>query len=138
VTLLDAYALAALILGEPAMEAVLRILREGRSAMTATNIAEVFDVTVRRDGIPHQVVAGVVEPLFEGSITPIGVDVDLARRAAALRAEHYHRSDCPLSLADTILLAAAKQGDKIVTADPDILAVGAKIGIETIELPRNH
>jgi predicted nucleic acid-binding protein len=138
VTLLDAYALIALILGEPAMEAVLAILREGRAAMTTSNVAEVFDVSVRRHGLPRPRVATVVEPLFDGPLTPIPVDLELAQRAAEIRGEHYHRADRPLSLADAILLSAARAEDRIATADPDVLAAAGEIGIETIELPRNH
>lgn len=134
-TLLDAYALIALILGEPAMERVVGILREGRAAITATNIAEVFDVSVRRHGLSRPRVADVVEPLFEGPLTPIPVDVALAHRAAEIRVEHYHRSICPLSLADVVLIAAARPGDRIATADPDVLATAATLGVETIELP---
>ncbi len=118
------------------MEPVLGILRQGRVAMTATNIAEVFDVTTRRHRIARQRVQAIVDPLFEGPIAPIAVDLDLARRAAELRESHYHRSTRSLSLADTILLAAARPGkDRIAAADRDILAVAGKIGIETIELP---
>jgi predicted nucleic acid-binding protein len=136
-TLLDANALIALILGEPAMERVQAILRQGAAAMTAANVAEVFDVSARRLDLSHERVATVVEPLFEGPLMPIPVDVPLARRAAEIRGDHYHRSTCPLSLADAILLGAAGPGDKIATADSDVLAVAAKLGIETIELPRS-
>jgi PIN domain nuclease of toxin-antitoxin system len=135
VTLLDAYALIAVIMGEPAMEKVLGILRNGRSAMTTTNVAEVFDVSVRRNGLSHSRVVDVVEPLLEGPIRPIPVDVDLARRAAEIRGKHYHRTDCALSLADAILLAAASPNDRIATADPAVLATAATLGIETVELP---
>jgi PIN domain nuclease of toxin-antitoxin system len=135
VTLLDAYALIALILGEPAMEQVLGILREGRAAMTTVNLAETLDVSVRRHGLLRSRVAAVIEPLFEGSIIALAVDMRLAHRAAKLRGDHYHRSRRPLSLADAILLAAARPGtDRIATADRDVLAVAAEIGIETVEL----
>lgn len=121
------------------MEPVLAILRQGRVAMTATNIAEVLDVTVRRHRISRQRVSAIVEPLFEGPIAPIAVDLDLARLAAELRENHYHRSTRSLSLADSILLAAARPGkDRIAAADRDVLTVAGKLGIETIELPRKR
>ena len=135
-TLLDANALIAVLLGEPAMDKVLEILRTGRAAITTANVAEVFDVSVRRHGLPLSKVADVVEPLFEGPLTPIAVDTGLARRAGEVRVAHYHRKRQPLSLADCVLLAAASgPNDKIATSDPDVLAVAAKLGIETIELP---
>lgn len=136
-TLLDANALLALILGERGMEPVQRLLREGRAAMPATNIAEVFDIAIRREGVPITRVSEVVDPLFEGPLEPIAIDADLARRAGELRSEHYHRSKRSLSLADVLLLAAARPGDRIATADPDVLAVAAELGIETIELPHS-
>jgi predicted nucleic acid-binding protein len=137
-TLLDANALVAVILGEPAMKPVLGLLREGNAAMTSTNIVEVYDISTRREGLSVGRVAEVVEPLFEGAIEPIVVDAGLARRAAEIRIEHYHRATRALSLADVILLAAAGPGDKIATSDSDVLAVAAELGIETIDLPRSR
>jgi predicted nucleic acid-binding protein len=136
VTLLDANALIALIRGEPAMERVQAILREGPTAMTTANLAEVFDSAARRAGLSHTRIADVIDPLLEGPLRSISVDVELARRAAEMRSAHYHRKHRPLSLADCILLAAASGSkDKIASSDSDVLAVAAGLGIETIELP---
>jgi predicted nucleic acid-binding protein len=136
VTLLDANALIAVIRGEPAMERVLAIFREGAVAITTANLAEVFDSVARRAGHSHDRIADVVEPLLEGPLKPVSVDVALARRAAEVRSAHYHRKRQPLSLADCVLLAAASgPQDKIATSDSDVLAVAAELGIETIELP---
>lgn len=134
-TWLDANALVAVILGEPAMGPVLGLLREGNAAMTASNIVEVYDVASRREGISAERVGEVVEPLFEGTIEPIPIDVALARRAGEIRIEHYHRQTRPLSLADAILLAAARPRDRIASSDSDVLAIATELGIETIELP---
>ncbi len=103
--------------------------------MTATNVTEVFDVVARKAGIGHARIADVVEPLFEGPLALIAVDLGLARRAAEIRTEHYHRKRRSLSLADATLLAAPRPGDKIASSDSDVLAVAAELGIETIELP---
>jgi predicted nucleic acid-binding protein len=135
VTFLDACALIAVIHGEPATKRVLAILREGTAAMTATNVAEVFDVVARKGGIGYTRIADVVEPLFEGHVALVPVDLGLARRAAEVRTEHYHRRRRSLSLADATLLAAPRPGDEIATSDSDVLAVAAELGIETIELP---
>lgn len=134
-TLLDASALIAFIRGEPAMERVLAILHRGSAAMTAANIAEVYDKSSRRAGLSHAQVADLIEPLFEGPITPIPVDVDLGRRAGEIRSLHYHRKRRPISLADCMLLAAPGPDDEVATSDSDVLAVAAELGIETIELP---
>jgi predicted nucleic acid-binding protein len=133
-TWLDANALVAVILGEPAMGQVRALIREGNTAMTAVNIIEVYDVATRREGISPTRVRDVVEPLFEGMIEPISVHADLAREAAEIRIEHYHRKAHPLSLADVTLLAAAQTRDKIATSDSDVLAIAAELGIETIKL----
>lgn len=134
-TFLDACALIAVIRGERATKQVLAIIREGAVAMTATNVAEVFDVVARRRGIAYPRIADVVEPLFEGHLMLVPVDLDLARRAAEVRTEHYHRKQRSLSLADATLLAAPRFGDKIASSDADVLATAAELGIETIELP---
>jgi predicted nucleic acid-binding protein len=134
-TFLDANVLVAVILGEPAMGPALALLREGSTAMAASNIAEVYDISVRREGLSADRVAEVLEPLFEGVVEPIPVDADLARRAAEIRIEHYHRTKRPLSLVDVILLAAPGPEDKIATSDSAVLAIAAELGIETIELP---
>jgi predicted nucleic acid-binding protein len=135
VTLLDANALIAVIRGEAAMERVLSLLREGSAAITTMNLAEVYDSVSRKIGLSHARIADLIEPLIEGPLTPISVDVDLARRAAEIRTAHYHRKRHPLSLADCVLLAASGPADKIATSDTDVLAVAAKLGIETIQLP---
>jgi len=137
-TLLDANALVAVILGEPAMEPVRSLLREGNAAMTAPNIVEVYDIATRREGLSIGRVAEVVEPLFERTIEQVAVDVRLARRAAEIRSEHYHRTTCALSLADVILLAAVGSADRIATSDSAVLAVATELGVETVELPASH
>ena len=134
-TLLDADALVAVILGEPAMALVRNLLREGNAAMVAPNIVEVYDIAARREGISGERVATVVEPLFEGAIEQVAVDAGLARAAAEIRAKHHHRQTRALSLADVVLLAAARPQDKIASSDSDVLAVATELGIETIELP---
>lgn len=136
-TLLDANALIAVICAEPAMDQVVGILRRGSVAMTTANIAEAYDKSSRRAGLSHAQVADVIEPLFAGPLTPISVDVDLARRAGEIRSLHYHRKRLPLSLADSVLLAAPGPGDQIATSDSGVLTLAAKLGIETIELPRS-
>ena len=117
------------------MGKVLSVIREGSTAMTTVNIAEVYDSVARKTGLSHEDIGEVIEPLLQGPIAPISVDVALARQAAEIRSVHYRRKEQALSLADCVLLAAAKGGDRIATADPDVITVAAQLGIETIELP---
>lgn len=134
-TLLDAYALIAYVVGGPAQEKVQAILREGETAVATANLVEVFSVSERVYGLPVPRASDAIEGLFATTLAVIHLDEHLARRAAELRVEHYHRSRSPLSLADVILIASAQAGDRIATADPDVLKTAAGLGIETVELP---
>jgi predicted nucleic acid-binding protein len=135
VTLLDAYALVAFLVGGPASAEVRRILREGDAGLAAANLAEALDVAARRFELPIGDAFGVLEPLLDGPLAVRPLDVPIARRAAELRARHYHRSTRPISLADAVLVASAQSGDRIATADPDVLAVAEVEGIATNPLP---
>jgi PIN domain nuclease of toxin-antitoxin system len=135
VALLDAYALIAYVVGGPAQETVRTILREGKTAIATANLVEVFDVAERVHGLPIRRVSDVLDELFAITLSVVHLDERLAQRAGELRVEYYHRSRSPLSLADVILIASAQPGDRIVTADPDVLATATSLGIETVELP---
>lgn len=134
-TLLDAYALIAYVVGGPAQEHVRAILREGQTAVATANLVEIFDVAERVHGLSVARASEVIEDLFATTLSIVHLDEHLARRAGELRVAHYHRSRSPLSLADVILLASAQPGDRIATADPDVLKTATGLGIGTVELP---
>ncbi len=134
-TLLDAYALVAFLVGGPAAPQVRGILREGEAAIATANLAESLDVSQRVHGLPMSSAMEVLEPLLEGPLSAVSLDLPTARRAAEIRARHYHRSTCPISLADAVLLATARPGDRLATADPDVLAVAHREEIEPLALP---
>ena len=134
-TLLDAYALIAFLVGGPATEQVRAILREGDAAVATANLVEALDVSQRVYGLPISRAAEILEPLLEGALTAVPLDSAVAHRAAEIRAEHYHRSSRPISLADAVLIASARQGDRIATADPDVLAVAGLEQLESVALP---
>jgi predicted nucleic acid-binding protein len=135
VTLLDAYALIAFLVGGPAAPMVRVLLREGDAAVTSTNLAETLDVSQRVYGLEIQRSMDLLDPLLQGPLTAISLDLRLARSAAEMRASHYHRTSRPISLADAVLLASAKAGDRIATADPDVLAIAEIERLATVELP---
>jgi predicted nucleic acid-binding protein len=135
VTLLDAYALIAFLVGGPATREVRAILREGDAAVATANLVEALDVSQRVHGLPISRAVEILEPLFEGPVTAIPLDATIARRAAELRARHYHRSARPISLADSVLLASAQPDDRIATADPDVLAVADTEKLGSLALP---
>jgi predicted nucleic acid-binding protein len=122
-TLLDAYALVAFLVGGPAAAQVRAILREGEAAVATANLAEALDVSERIHGLAITRALELLEPLFDGLMAVRSLDLLVTCRAAELRARHYHRSTRPISLADAVLLASARSGDRIATADPDVLAV---------------
>ena len=132
--LLDAFALIALLAGEPAADGVEAILRRGEAAITAINLAEVLDVLERVEGIPADRLDALTGPLIEESMTLIPVDERLARRAAALRALYYHRTRAPVSLADCVLIAAAASMDALATADRAVIGIARTEDISVIDL----
>jgi PIN domain nuclease of toxin-antitoxin system len=133
-TVLDAYALIALTLDEPAADEVARLLREGDAAVTSVNYGEVLDQLARRRGMPTPRVLAVLEPLLDGPLARLDVGFEIARSAARLRAAHYHRSRSPLSLADCICLAAAAEAGAVATADSAMLAAAEAEDIPTVSL----
>jgi predicted nucleic acid-binding protein len=135
VTLLDAYALVAFLAGGPAATQVRGLLREGDTTVATANLAEALDVSARRFGLAVDRAMEVLEPLLDGTLGTVPLDLDRARQAALIRGRHYHRASRPISLADAILLASAGPGDRIATADPDVLAVAQAEAIATIALP---
>jgi PIN domain nuclease of toxin-antitoxin system len=132
--LLDAFALIALLGGEPAADEVEAILRRGEAAITAINLAEALDVLERVEGIAPDSLDALTMPLIQESVRLIPVDEPLARRAATLRARHYHRTRAPLSLADCVLLAAAGAGDELATADRAVIGVARSEAVAVREL----
>jgi predicted nucleic acid-binding protein len=135
VTLLDAYALISFLVGGPATSEVRSILREGDAAVATANLVEVLDVSQRVHDVPIPRAVELLEPLLEGPLMAVPLDAARARRAAEIRATHYHRSSRPISLADAVLIASAQQGDRIATADPDVLAVADAEKLESVALP---
>jgi len=135
VTLLDAHALIDFLTGGPAVDTVTKLLRTGDCAATTVNIAETCDVSARRYGIPTDRVMELLEPLLGGVIAIVALELSTAIRAGTLRAQRYSRATRPLSLADAILLASARPGDRIATADPLVLDVAHELGIARLPLP---
>jgi predicted nucleic acid-binding protein len=134
-TLLDAYAIVAFLVGGPATAEVRATLRQGDAAVATANLAEALDVSQRLYGLPIARAMEILEPVFDGHVDVRPLDLPIAHRAAGIRARHYHRSRRPISLADSVLLASAGPADCIATADPDVLAVAAAEGLEVVRLP---
>jgi PIN domain nuclease of toxin-antitoxin system len=135
-TLLDAYALVALTLDEPAAEEVVRLLREGEAAVTSVNYGEALDRLIRAQDLPKSEVLGALEPLLDGHLARIDVGFGIVMTAVQLRAAYYHGKRSPLSLADCICLAAAGPKGAVATADEAMLMAAESEGIAAIRLVR--
>lgn len=133
-TVLDAYALVALLAGEPAAGEVERIIRTGDVAVTSVNYGECLDRLIRVAGFPEARVHSALETLLEGPVARIDVGFDLMRDAARLRSAHYDRQRSPLSLADCTCLAATGQDDSLATADRPLLFAARAEGIAAVAL----
>jgi PIN domain nuclease of toxin-antitoxin system len=134
--LLDAFALIALLAGEPAADEVEMLLRGGEAAMTAVNLAEALDVLQRVQGIPRERLQEVTAPLVGERMKLLPIDERIARDAADVRARRYHRTRAPLSLADCILLAATGESDVLATADGPLIRVAEAENVQVRKLRR--
>lgn len=120
----DASCLVGFLRGEPGQRDVVATLTH-ECAMSVLNRAEVIDQIARRGAS----VADVAADLDTLGIEFVALDVDTADRAASIRARHYHRLDCPLSMADCVALATALATDAtLATSDSHLAAVGRANG----------
>ncbi len=134
--LLDAYALTALLGGEPAADEVGRLIADGGAAVAVPNLAEAADRLHRVHGIAVERTRTAVESLEQSTNLRVRpAERPHAWRAAQLRAEHYHRTRRPLSLGDCLLLAMADDADQLATSDPHVLDTAAAERIRWIALP---
>jgi predicted nucleic acid-binding protein len=133
-TLIDASALIALLGAEPAAGELQEMLRSG-AAMTTLNLAEAIDRLKRRYDLEIERTRPVIEGLLAKSLILLPLGHAQAWRAIEIRAAHYHRSRCPISLADAVLVASAPAGGRVASSDGPLLTVAASEGIATVALP---
>ena len=133
--ILDAYAVIALLRGEPAADAVQKLLAvDADAALTALGLAEVVDFLVRLARVDEEDAALDVAQLRLADMHP--VTAEIALRAGLLRARHYHRRDRAVSLADCVVAETARlHATSVVTSDPHLLDTCAAEGIAVIALP---
>jgi predicted nucleic acid-binding protein len=134
VTILDAYAVIAYLRGEPAADHVRPLLAAGDAALTAVGLAEVLDHLVRLANAEED--DAVLDLAQLGLIDGIPVEASTGNAAGRLRARRYHRTRCPISMADCIAAETARATRRpLATADPDLLDVCCAERIEFIPLP---
>jgi predicted nucleic acid-binding protein len=105
------------------------------AAMTTLNLAEAVDRLKRRDDVEVEQTRPVIEGLLAKSLTLLPLGPAQAWRAGEIRAAYHHRSRCPISLADAVLVASAPAGGRIATFDGHVLTVAASEQVATIALP---
>ena len=133
-TVLDAYAVIAYLRDEPAADQVRPLLEAGDTALTAVGLAEVLDHIIRLAGADED--DAVLDLAQLGLLDAIPVEASTGNAAGRLRARHYHRTHCPISMADCIAAEAARATERqLATADPDLLDVCHTEQIQTIPLP---
>ncbi len=133
-TLIDASALIALLGNEPAAAEVREILRDG-AAITALNLAEAVDRLGRRYGLEMERLRPVIDGLLEDALEVVPLTSSQAWRAAEIRIAHYHRTACPLSLADVVLIAHAAPGQPVASSDSHLLRIAEREGAGVLPLP---
>jgi PIN domain nuclease of toxin-antitoxin system len=134
-TLLDAFALVALALDEPAAAEVEALLRRGDAQVSAVNLGEAIDQLGRVRDHGSGEIAAAFEPLTGDVVVVLAVDEGIAWRAADLRRRHYKRRRSEMSLADCIALASVGDDDVIATADPPLARAARAEGTEVVALP---
>jgi PIN domain nuclease of toxin-antitoxin system len=137
VILLDAYAVLALLRGEPAQAHVHDLITGGAQAgVTALGAAEVVDHLVRLAGACEDDAALDLAQL--GLAEAVPVDAEVGLRAGLLRARHYHRVGRAVSLADCVAVETARSHHvPLATADSHLLHLCRDEGISVIPLPNS-
>jgi predicted nucleic acid-binding protein len=107
----------------------------GGAAMTTLNLAEAVDRLERRYDLEIERIRPVIEGLLAKNLALLPLGPAQAWRAGEIRAAHYHRSRCPISLADAVLVASAPAGGLLASSDGTLLAVAASEGLATAALP---
>lgn len=133
-TILDAFAVIALLKGEPAATAVQRHIQRGGCALTTLGVAEVIDHLVRVVGTTEE---DAVLDVAQLRLAPsVELDDASATQAALLRARHYNKKNRAVSLADCVVAHAARtNASAVVTSDPHLLDLCQDEGIVVIPLP---
>lgn len=136
-TVLDAFALVALSLNEPASDRVATAIQLRDARMSTLNLAEAADRLIRVGRRPAADVRSIIGDVVGDMVEAVPLDMASAWHGAELRARHYHRRTAPLSLADCVALALTltTPGGVLATADPPLLRAAEGEGVGVLALP---
>ncbi len=132
-TILDSYAVLAYLNGEPAAGEVRELLDLADASLTALGVAEVLDHLVRIAGADEE--EATLDLAQLGLVDGIAVDPTIGAAAGRLRARHYHRTNCAVSLADCVAAEVARSRKQpLATSDAHLLDVchGEGIRLEVL------
>jgi PIN domain nuclease of toxin-antitoxin system len=130
---LDAFAVLALLKGEPAARQVQALIEAGATTLTVVGLAEVIDHLVRIIGVEEEDAALDLAQL--GLAEPQPLSAEIALHAGFLSARHYHRATRAVSLADCTAAEAARSlNSPVATSDPHLLDLCSEEGIDVIPL----
>jgi PIN domain nuclease of toxin-antitoxin system len=131
---LDAYPLLAFLRDEPCAAEVGEIIAAGSSVTSSVTVAEAADVLVRVHGEDPGRVGATLGSLLADLVSVEAPDVEVGTRAGLLRARAYRRHR-EISLGDCFVVAAARRGDVIATADPLLAVLAREEGLDVLALP---
>ncbi len=136
-SVLDAQAIVAVLIGEPAaaeVEALLRD-RDDPPRVSAVNLGEVLDVLARHRGLGVEAISEKLNWLVVGGLEVVAVDGRTGLLAGELHARHYDRAKRAVSMADCVALATASLlRERLATSDPALADVARREGCEVIAL----
>lgn len=124
----DAYAVVAALIGEPARRDVEPHL--ATAVICAPNLAEVLDVCVRVHRNDEASVRERIDWLIAGGLDVAPLDLTLAVAAGSLRARRYRKRECEISMGDC--MAA---GLPLATSDPHLAEAAWAEDIAVLALP---
>lgn len=133
-SVLDAYAVIAYLRDEPAADVVQPLLESGHALLTAVGVAEVVDHLVRVIGLDEE--EAVLDLAELGLLDGHPLDAPLGLAAGRLRARHYHRTRCSVSMADCLAAEVARSlAQPLATSDPHLLEICSAESIPFLALP---
>jgi predicted nucleic acid-binding protein len=109
---------------------------DGRECeVSVVNVGEVLDVLIRVHRVSRRAAAEAVRRYLGEGARPVPATLDIAERAALVRARHYHRRDRDVSLADCFAIATALPDSELATSDAAVVRVAQAEGLRVLALP---
>lgn len=129
----DATVVLAVVNDEPRAAESVSILSAELCRISTVTVSEIVDVGLRL-GISRERVEDVVQELEQSlEVVPPGLETVVA--AGALRSRWHERRGSRVSLADCMVVATARPGERVASADAALLRMARGEGLEVIALP---